>query len=136
VSLKSKPLNQREAFVNMNKGKTITLTGTVKGAGSGGFGGSMVLFSPETEDAPNQEPGGVDISVALDDHPFAACEYDLEKQGKATCKRSDGSGETIASGQKLTVTGNVLYCRGDWFDRSLLMIGSAVIDERYGTPGS
>ena len=66
VSLKSKPRDQREGFVDKNKRKTITLTGSVKGVGSGGFGGSMVVFYLETRDAPREEMGGLDIAVTLD----------------------------------------------------------------------
>src|SRR5664280_3145033 len=70
MKLKGTAPEQREAFVALNKGKTITLTGFAKLVLSGGFGGDP-FFYLETPDASFMEQGGLDIAVTPDTRPFA-----------------------------------------------------------------
>ena len=72
----------REAFVALNKRKTITLTGIVNDVEPGGFVQGW-FFYLETPDAPVNEEGGLAIAVTLDKHQFPECAFEQGEKPEA-----------------------------------------------------
>jgi hypothetical protein len=113
---------KREQYVQNHIGEPITLSGTVKEIFPGGFVGRPFFY---LDVYPNALEETVDVAVQFDYKRIRRITIDTDYKA-AMCTYTDGTRFVLASGQHVTVSGEIAGFRADWFNtKGLLTRGNA-----------